>query len=78
MDANNELAARMRDIAPFHVMEVQTAARALEAATREREAHPMGGCLVARYCFSQPRSPGVLAGLPIPARGHRFVAARRG
>jgi len=34
MDARNELAARMRDIAPFHVMEVQTAARALEAAGR--------------------------------------------
>jgi len=34
MDARSELAARMRDIAPFHVMEVQTAARALEAAGR--------------------------------------------
>ena len=34
MDAKSELAARMRDIAPFHVMEVQTAARALEAAGR--------------------------------------------
>src|SRR5512143_691124 len=29
-----ELAARVGDIAPFHVMEVQTAARALEAAGR--------------------------------------------
>jgi aspartate/methionine/tyrosine aminotransferase len=34
MDARSELAERMRDIAPFHVMEVQTAARALEAAGR--------------------------------------------
>jgi aspartate/methionine/tyrosine aminotransferase len=34
MDATGELAARMRDIAPFHVMEVQTAARALEAKGR--------------------------------------------
>jgi aspartate/methionine/tyrosine aminotransferase len=34
MDGNGELAARMRDIAPFHVMEVQTAARALEARGR--------------------------------------------
>ena len=34
MDAKSEFAARMRDIAPFHVMEVQTAARGLEAAGR--------------------------------------------
>ncbi|HEX8011817.1 MAG TPA: pyridoxal phosphate-dependent aminotransferase [Casimicrobiaceae bacterium] len=34
MDARSELAARVGDIAPFHVMEVQTAARALEAAGR--------------------------------------------
>src|SRR5205823_15030372 len=34
MDARSELAARVRDIAPFHVMEVQTAARVLEAAGR--------------------------------------------
>jgi aspartate/methionine/tyrosine aminotransferase len=34
MDASHELAARMRDIAPFHVMEVQTRARALEARGR--------------------------------------------
>src|SRR5690348_17287784 len=34
MDGNGELAARVRDIAPFHVMEVQTAARALEARGR--------------------------------------------
>ncbi len=34
MDARGELAVRMRDIAPFHVMEVQTAARALEARGR--------------------------------------------
>jgi aspartate/methionine/tyrosine aminotransferase len=36
MDGNGArgLAARMRDIAPFHVMEVQTAARALEARGR--------------------------------------------
>ena len=34
MDARVETAARMADIAPFHVMEVQTAARALEAAGR--------------------------------------------
>jgi aspartate/methionine/tyrosine aminotransferase len=34
MDVRNELAARMRDIAPFHVMEVQTRARALEARGR--------------------------------------------
>jgi aspartate/methionine/tyrosine aminotransferase len=34
MDGNGNLAARMRDIAPFHVMEVQTAARALEATGR--------------------------------------------
>ncbi|MEO8754031.1 MAG: pyridoxal phosphate-dependent aminotransferase [Casimicrobiaceae bacterium] len=34
MDARNETAARVAEIAPFHVMEVQTAARALEAAGR--------------------------------------------
>ena len=34
MDARNETAARVAAIAPFHVMEVQTAARALEAAGR--------------------------------------------
>src|SRR5512134_2897943 len=34
MEIRTEIAARMRGIAPFHVMEVQTAARALEAAGR--------------------------------------------
>ncbi len=34
MDSRANLAARVREIAPFHVMEVQTAARALEAAGR--------------------------------------------
>ncbi len=34
MDTRAHLAARVADIAPFHVMEVQTAARALEAAGR--------------------------------------------
>ena len=34
MDARKETAARVAEIAPFHVMEVQTAARALEAAGR--------------------------------------------
>src|SRR5512142_1149466 len=34
MDARQHLAARIGDIEPFHVMEVQTAARALEAAGR--------------------------------------------
>jgi aspartate/methionine/tyrosine aminotransferase len=34
MDVKSELAARVHEIAPFHVMEVQTAARALEAAGR--------------------------------------------
>jgi len=34
MDARARLAARVADIAPFHVMEVQTAARALEAQGR--------------------------------------------
>ena len=34
MDARIETAARVHEIAPFHVMEVQTAARALEAAGR--------------------------------------------
>ncbi|MDQ2963199.1 MAG: pyridoxal phosphate-dependent aminotransferase [Pseudomonadota bacterium] len=34
MDARSEIAARVYEIAPFHVMEVQTAARALEAAGR--------------------------------------------
>ena len=34
MDARSETATRVREIAPFHVMEVQTAARALEAAGR--------------------------------------------
>jgi aspartate/methionine/tyrosine aminotransferase len=34
MDGRKETAARVADIAPFHVMEVQTAARALEAAGR--------------------------------------------
>src|SRR6516225_4406153 len=34
MDARARLAARMAEIAPFHVMEVQTAARALEAQGR--------------------------------------------
>src|SRR5258705_9619243 len=34
MDSRTELAARVAEIAPFHVMEVQTAARALEAAGR--------------------------------------------
>jgi aspartate/methionine/tyrosine aminotransferase len=35
MDSRLALAARVAEIAPFHVMEVQTAARALEAAGRE-------------------------------------------
>jgi len=35
MDAPARLAARVDDIEPFHVMEVQTAARALEAAGRD-------------------------------------------
>ncbi len=34
MDARSETAARVHEVAPFHVMEVQTAARALEAAGR--------------------------------------------
>jgi aspartate/methionine/tyrosine aminotransferase len=34
MDPRSETAARVAEIAPFHVMEVQTAARALEAAGR--------------------------------------------
>ncbi len=34
MNARSETAARVHDVAPFHVMEVQTAARALEAAGR--------------------------------------------
>src|SRR5271167_2957294 len=34
MDARSQIAARVHDSAPFHVMEVQTAARALEAAGR--------------------------------------------
>src|SRR5271169_2814439 len=34
MDARSQIAARVHDIAPFHVMEVQSAARALEAAGR--------------------------------------------
>ena len=34
MDARSRIAARVHEIAPFHVMEVQTAARALEAAGR--------------------------------------------
>jgi aspartate/methionine/tyrosine aminotransferase len=34
MDTRTRLAARVQEIAPFHVMEVQTAARALEAAGR--------------------------------------------
>ena len=34
MNLRTRLAARVADIAPFHVMEVQTAARALEAAGR--------------------------------------------
>ena len=34
MESHLALAARVGDIAPFHVMEVQTAARALEAAGR--------------------------------------------
>jgi aspartate/methionine/tyrosine aminotransferase len=34
MDARSQSAARVHEIAPFHVMEVQTAARALEAAGR--------------------------------------------
>ena len=34
MESRTNLAARVREIAPFHVMEVQTAARALEAAGR--------------------------------------------
>jgi aspartate/methionine/tyrosine aminotransferase len=34
MDSRTRLAARVAEIAPFHVMEVQTAARALEAAGR--------------------------------------------
>lgn len=35
MDAPSRLAARVAAIEPFHVMEVQTAARALEAAGRD-------------------------------------------
>jgi aspartate/methionine/tyrosine aminotransferase len=34
MDSRTRIAARVHEIAPFHVMEVQTAARALEAAGR--------------------------------------------
>jgi aspartate/methionine/tyrosine aminotransferase len=34
MDIRSRTAARVHEIAPFHVMEVQTAARALEAAGR--------------------------------------------
>jgi aspartate/methionine/tyrosine aminotransferase len=34
METRTDIAARVREIAPFHVMEVQTAARALEAAGR--------------------------------------------
>ena len=34
MDIRSRIAARVHEIAPFHVMEVQTAARALEAAGR--------------------------------------------
>src|SRR5438552_17185244 len=34
MDTRMRTAARVHEIAPFHVMEVQTAARALEAAGR--------------------------------------------
>src|SRR5947199_8447184 len=34
MDARSKTAARVHEIAPFHVMEVQTAARTLEAAGR--------------------------------------------
>ena len=34
MDTRSRTAARVHEIAPFHVMEVQTAARALEAAGR--------------------------------------------
>jgi len=34
MESSIEIAARVQEIAPFHVMEVQTAARALEAAGR--------------------------------------------
>jgi aspartate/methionine/tyrosine aminotransferase len=34
MDTRSRIAARVHEIAPFHVMEVQTAARALEAAGR--------------------------------------------
>src|SRR5438105_6753297 len=34
MDTRLRIAARVHEIAPFHVMEVQTAARALEAAGR--------------------------------------------
>ena len=35
MDVRRQTAARAQEIAPFHVMEVQTAARALEAAGRD-------------------------------------------
>ena len=35
MDSRIATAARVAEIAPFHVMEVQTAARALEAAGLE-------------------------------------------
>src|SRR5260221_11639267 len=34
METRTDLAARVREIAPFHVMEVQTAARSLEASGR--------------------------------------------
>ena len=35
MDVRRQTATRVQEIAPFHVMEVQTAARALEAAGRD-------------------------------------------
>jgi aspartate/methionine/tyrosine aminotransferase len=35
MDVRRRTATRVQEIAPFHVMEVQTAARALEAAGRD-------------------------------------------
>jgi len=62
MDARIATAARVAEIAPFHVMEVQTAARALEASGRS----------VVHMEIGEPDFP---TPLPVIAAAQRAIAA---
>ena len=62
MDTRIRTAARVAEIAPFHVMEVQTAARALEAAGRTS-------------CTWKSASPTFRRRAPVVAAAQRAIAA---